>query len=407
MIPNLLLMAVLSLNQSASIGPDKVRFDKPSEAFAYANSPMAEWEAAVNARKPPKTRIAPTAEVWHRAKALCPTFAVEDVSGEELYWLANLCKSKPNIGLTALHSYLKGNGQQHRPEAHLLLSELEGRTTQSWVSAWDTLRTILQEDPIESQQEVRVRVAIGDEADKNEATALQWSEERYFLLLERLQNPKPGTPRVSPEYLIMAGADLAHRYYLAGRRDDATLLLWVLDAMQAQNVGQGGWAAVQLNWANMETKPAPPIPVLHAAGGNPGTDIVQRGRVEVVSFFFLRCFPCISEMPELDDFQKRYPKNKVLVVDVTTYKVALQPDAPSHREVESAIGKLGRKKSHHLTMAVTAEQVLDDYGIYSFPVLAVIDKAGRLRYAGFSNDFDSGEAIDRLVRQLLDEQLEP
>jgi hypothetical protein len=57
-------------------------------------------------------------------------------------------------------------------------------------------------------------------------------------------------------------------------------------------------------------------------------------------------------------------------------------------------------------MAVAAEQTLNDYGIDSFPVLAVIDKARRLRYVGYA-DLDSGEAIDRLVRRLLDEQVLP
>jgi len=45
--------------------------------------------------------------------------------------------------------------------------------------------------------------------------------------------------------------------------------------------------------------------------------------VEVVSFFFLRCAPCIGELSGLDDLQKRYARDKVLVADVTTYKAAL------------------------------------------------------------------------------------
>ncbi len=53
-------------------------------------------------------------------------------------------------------------------------------------------------------------------------------------------------------------------------------------------------------------------------------------------------------------------------------------------------------------VAVTTEQALDHYGIGGFPALAVVDKQGRLRYAGFADNLDSGK---RLVRRLVDEQV--
>jgi len=58
-------------------------------------------------------------------------------------------------------------------------------------------------------------------------------------------------------------------------------------------------------------------------------------------------------------------------------------------------------------MALVPERTLQDYGITLFPVVVVIDKAGRLRYVGVSNGYDSGETIDRLVRRLLDELAQP
>ena len=408
MIPNLFLVTVLMLNQSSPSEAAVMRFTKPSEAFAYANAPMTEWEAAVKARRRPKTRTPPHDQVMRRANALCPSFAAGSVSGEELYWLAKLCEYQPPLGLPAVERYLAGSGLEHRPEAHMLLSVFQMRTAQSWEASWGTFRTILQEDPFGSDQEGRLRVAIEEEADHDEATALKWSEERYSLLLERLQHAKPGVPPISPSWVVMAGADLTHRYYLAGKKDQAAAILTEINRVKDANpVEVRGWSSEQLNWANMETQPAPPIPVLRALGSNPGPDVVLRGRVEVVSFFFLRCAPCLYDLQNLSDFQKRYPKDKVLVIDITTYEAALQPDAPSHKEVESAIEKVRRERSRRLTMAVAPEHTLQDYGVNAFPVVAVIDKAGRLRYAGFSNGYDSGEELDRLVRRLLDEQVQP
>jgi len=408
LIPSLFLASVLVVGQASPSASAITPFTKPSDAFAYANAPMAEWKAAVKEGRRPKTRVAPQGEVWRRSLELCPSFIIDNISGEELYWLAKLCETQPAAGLPAVQRYLAEGGLEHRPEAHLLLTVFQMRTARSWVPSWETFRTILQEDPIGSEQEVAIRVAIDEEADEDEATALRWAEERYVLLLERFQPLKPNVPPISAGWLILAGSDLAHRYYLAGRADQAARILAEMNAVKARNPEEAtGWPAEHLNWVNMETKPAPPIPVLHALGGNPGADIVQPGRVEVVSFFFLRCPPCLYDLQKLDDFQKRYPKDKVLVVDITSYKVALQPDAPPHKQVQSAMEKVRRKKSRHVTMAVTVDSTLRDYGIHAFPVVAVIDRQGRLRYSAYSDNLDSGEAVDRLVRRLLDEPAAP
>ena len=404
MIPKLLLVTVLCLNQATPSAPVSLRFDKPSEAFAYAHAPMTEWMADLKAGRPPKSHIAPNAEVLRRSRALCPTFTVESIFGEELYWLAKLCESQPAVGMLAVEQYLAARGLEHRAEAHLLLAVFQMRTTRSWEGAWNTYRDILQEDPFGSEQEVRVRVAIDEEANQNENTALKWAEERYSILLQRLQHLKIDVPPLSAGWVILAGADLTHRYYLAGETERAANTLAEINRLKAETPEPiEAWPSDQLNWINMELKPAPPIPVIRPLGSDPGPDVVRSGRVELVSFFFLRCSPCLSELEDLDDFQKRYPKDRVLVVDVTTYEAALQPDEPPHKQVESAIENTRRKKSPHLTMAVTSEQTLRDYGIRAFPTVAVIDKVGRVRYAGTSNGYDTGEDLDRLVRRLLDE----
>ena len=287
MISELFFLVVLLSNQSGqNQSPASMPFAKPSEAFAYANAPMEEWLAAAKSGRPPNTHVAAQAEVWRRAKEICPSFTVENVFGEELYWLAKLCETQPAIGLSAVQRYLAGNGLEHRPEAHLLLSDFQLRMNRSWEGVWETLRIILQEDPFGSDQEARLRVAIEEEADNHEATALKWAEDRYALLQERLRHLKPGVSPISPGWVILAGTDLIHRYYLAGQADRAAAILREINPLKDETHQESSsWASEQLNWAKMEMKLAPPIPVLRPLGSNPGANIVQRGRVELVSFF--------------------------------------------------------------------------------------------------------------------------
>ncbi len=410
MILSLFLAAFGSLAPQDSTPP---AFSKPSQAWFYANEPMANWESDLKSGKKPKERFAPMGEVRKRSNAQCSLFSVDQFNGEELYWLAKLCQEDFRRGRPAIEKYLSPREQsdqvtgapRYRAEAHLLLAVFQMMETHDWARVWPTYRTVLQEDPIGSEQEVAMRAAIEDEAEHDESTALKWSEERYDLLSQRTKTPATDASRISPEWTIMAGADLVHRYYLAGKPEEAHRALDSIISLDRDARSKtGSWSADQLYWAQMEMNPAPPIPVVKAFGHSLGSDLIQEGRVEVISFFFLRCAPCISELEHLQDFEKRYAKDKVLVADVTTYKAALQPDAPSAATVETEMQKLRHKHAHHLTMAITPDKALQDYGIHSFPVVAVIDKHGRFRYSGFTITFDEGETIDQLVQKLL---LEP
>lgn len=381
------------------------KFTKPSEAYAYVRQPMEEWEAAVHAGQRPKTRMAPMEEVHRHAKTWCPNFDVEKQSGEELYFLALLCREALNWQKSkiAVQQYLAGSQQAHGPEARLLLAGSE-ISISGLDASWQTLRTVLERDPIGSEQEIMTRSVIDDESNTSEEKALEWARERYLLLLGRAQNEAPGVPIVSFQWVVMAGADLVHRYWLFGKTDQAQEILAELNHIKDFHLKEvQGWASEELHWANMEMQPAPSIPVLKLLGTESSSEMIQKGRVEVVSFFFLGCGPCIQEFATLNNLQKRYRNEKLLVADVTTYKANSYMDPPTHTTIEAALNRAWRKKAPYLTMVVTSDGTLANYQVVAFPVVVVIDKAGRVRYVGREIDFEDDEPLGRLIRSLLEE----
>jgi thiol-disulfide isomerase/thioredoxin len=154
---------------------------------------------------------------------------------------------------------------------------------------------------------------------------------------------------------------------------------------------------------SMEMQAAPSVPILKQFGGEGTSELIQKGRVEVVVFFFLRCAPCLREMPMLSEFQKRYSTDGVIAAEVTSYKMALSPDSPTHAEVETALDKTRKEKAPDLFMVVTSNDALANYKVPAFPVVAVIDKACRVRYVGEEVSFDPHDRIDRLIRKLIQE----
>ena len=379
-------------------------FTKPSEAYEFARRPLTEWEAALQAHKQPATRLAPTREVWHRFKALCPSFTLEGVSGEELYWLTKLCEQDHAKALLAVERYLSGGNEVvHGPDARLLLATLQMRTTGNWEAAWKTIQTILRDDPIQPV-ESQIDVVIDDEADTDPQEALEWSKERYALLLDRSPAEKPGVPHVSAGCVLSAGSDLVHRYYMAGQTGQAVKLLDEMNSFANSRPDAAmGWGLEDLHWANLEMQPAPPLTVLKMLGRNPLSDLIQPGRVEMISFFFLGCFPCIQELPDLNALQKRYGRKKLLVTDVTTYKVNWYPTSFTDSQIEDSLEKVRLEKAPRIGVVITSDETLATYGIHGFPVVALVDKLGRLRYFGRDLNFKENDSVGLLIQKLIEE----
>lgn len=381
----------------------QLAFDKPSVAYEFASRPVTEWDTALREHRMPATKNRPDDVLWQRSKDLCPSFSLESVSGEELYWLAKLCGPEPAKALRAVNRYLEGSALEHGPDARLLLAVLQMRTTGNWEAAWGTIQTILQEDPVEPV-ESQIDVAIDDEADANPKIALAWSKERFSILFDRSQTEKSGMSPASSGFLLHTGADLVHRYYLAGENEQATKVLEEMNGFVKSRPDEAkSWGAQELYWANLEMHPAPPVAVLKMLGGNSPSGLIQPGRVEVISFFFLGCTPSNQELSVLDALQEKYGKKKLLVTAVTSYKINsnITPSAPSH--VEASLQEARLEKARHIGVVITSDEALASYGVRGFPVVAIVDKMGRLRYMGYALDFEDDDSAGRLIHELIEE----
>ena len=96
----------------------------------------------------------------------------------------------------------------------------------------------------------------------------------------------------------------------------------------------------------------------------------QPGRVEVISFFFLGCSPCMRELPHLDALQKRYGEKQLLVTDVTTYKINSYLTPSTHSNIEASLEKARLEKAPRIGVVITSDETLASYGIRAFPVVA-------------------------------------
>jgi thiol-disulfide isomerase/thioredoxin len=383
--------------------PAQSTFTKPSEAYDYARRPLTEWEAAIYDHKQQVTLIAPENLVWQRLRELCPSFTVDGVNGSELFWLAKLCEQDAPKALLAVQRYLAGSELTHAPDARFLMAELQMRTTGNWETSWETIQTILREDPIELVWG-QLDSTIDQEAGVDPKKALEWSKERYVLLLNRSQTEKPGIAPVAPSYVLGAGSDLVHRYYTAGETGPAVKVLDELSSFAKSHQDETTeWGVRVLYWANLEMHPPPAITAVKILRGNFSSDLIRPGRVRLISFFFLGCYPCMTELPHLEALQKRYGEKQLLVTDVTSYKVNLHTTGSDHSKIDAALEKALLESAPSIGVIITSDETLASFDVKAFPVVAVVDKLGRLRYIGNDANLEEDDPVGRLIRKLIEE----
>jgi thiol-disulfide isomerase/thioredoxin len=347
--------------------------------------------------------IAPENLVWQRLRELCPSFTVDSVNGSELFWLAKLCEQDAPKALLAVQRYLVGSKLTHAPDARFLVAELQMRTTGNWETSWETIRTILREDPIEPVSG-QIDATIDQEAGADPKKALEWSKERYALLLNRSQTEKPGIAPVAPSYVLGAGSDLVHRYYMAGETGSAVKVLNELNSFAKSHPDETAeWGARVLHWSNLEMHPPPTITSVKMLRGDFSPDLIRPGRVGLISFFFLGCYPCMQELPHLEALQKRYGEKKLLVTGVTSYKVNLYTTGSDHSEIDAAVEKALLEGAPSIGVVITSDETLASFGVKAFPVVAVVDKLGKLRYIGNDANLEEDDPVGSLIRELIEE----
>lgn len=137
---------------------------------------------------------------------------------------------------------------------------------------------------------------------------------------------------------------------------------------------------------------APPLHLPLLDGGEMDLSTL-RGQVVLVNFWAIWCPPCVEELPSL---QRLKEKRRARGLEILAVEVG---DGP-----EQIRAFLADKQVNFPVLLDRHGKALGRWGVYAFPTTFLVDRQGRLRYAGFGAfAWDSPELLE-LLDPVLDEQ---
>ena len=142
---------------------------------------------------------------------------------------------------------------------------------------------------------------------------------------------------------------------------------------------------------------APEISIKHWIKGEPATLSSLRGRVVLLEFWATWCKPCQEMFPKLKQLDEAYRERGLDIIALTRHYLAQRGTAES--EAEELKLMRGTIEPHAIEFRVGVaedERLQELYGATGMPTLALIDRAGIVRYAHFGGGPDDG------FRKLLD-----
>lgn len=146
------------------------------------------------------------------------------------------------------------------------------------------------------------------------------------------------------------------------------------------------------SWALEIGDDAPPLMIKKWIKGDKfSLDDVKNREIVVVEFWATWCGPCRMSIPHLTEVQKKYEKQRVRVVGIST------EDAST---VMNFVHNMGKKMDYTVACdneSKTANSLMQAFGVNGIPHAFIIDRKGKLAWHGHPMDEDFEEELELLI----------
>lgn len=129
--------------------------------------------------------------------------------------------------------------------------------------------------------------------------------------------------------------------------------------------------------------------IIHDISGNRIKLSELKGKIVVLNFWFIKCGPCVMEIPQLNQLQQSYSNNDNVVFLALTF------------DKEELVHQFLNSKPFNYTIVTDAMATINTYGIQSYPTNLIIDQNGKVVLKEFGYRTNIKSVLKATIDSLL------
>ncbi|AWW32555.1 TlpA family protein disulfide reductase [Echinicola strongylocentroti] len=99
-----------------------------------------------------------------------------------------------------------------------------------------------------------------------------------------------------------------------------------------------------------------------------------KGKVVLLDFWFIGCAPCWKKFPDLQRFHEQYGDHPEVAIFAINRPMASDHPGQSFESIQ--------KKGYDFNVLQGDQKIMDDFGIYVYPTVVVLNKDGKIIFMG-------------------------
>lgn len=134
-----------------------------------------------------------------------------------------------------------------------------------------------------------------------------------------------------------------------------------------------------------------PLFTLKSIEGDSVSLSALKGKIVILDFYFMRCYPCVKAMPQLQKLHEKYEGDSLQILGINS----IDQDSIELKEF------LQNQGVSYINLLATRDLTRNKYNVVAYPTLYVINREGKIVYSQVGYHSEMYTELERLLLELF------